>query len=417
MVHPGPGAAALTLGAFFTVSALLFAGSQAETTPAMDLAEAWSRVETALGETAPLGKAATGTPDPRRGGSVPGELTAAVSAFSLSLGEFVSSKLYAEYEGKGFVENREEALALAGALASAAAAGKTAEMTGSAAIMRKKLIAWQRLEQRISGQAYIRLYIFFCVFILLFCGLMLIIEALRRSLRRSRQQERDSAAFSRMIMLGQEAERSRIAAELHDTVLQDMARLRHAISAGEAAGDLLDLERRIMDRTRKVCRELMPPDFSRFVLQDSLIQLCMDFAGSAGVECRALIHPGFTAQGFPPAAQLQIYRIAQEALTNIEKHAGASEATLTARGGTAEDPPLLICISDDGAGLPDPPSEGLGIRGMRERAAILGADLSFIGGPGGGLTVRLEIPPGNRGDISDANNASNTVDKKEAAEP
>ncbi|MDR1249986.1 MAG: hypothetical protein LBK63_11865, partial [Treponema sp.] len=388
MFYPGPGAAALAFCALFSVSGLLFAGAAAETTPVMNLKEAWLRVEGAL-QRAALSETGPGTPDR-------GELAAAVAAFSRSFGGFVSSRLYAEYEGKGFVESREEALALTGALSSAATAGKIAEMADSAANIRERLIAWQRLEQRISGQAYVRLYVFFCVFILIFCGLALTIEALRRSLRRSRRQERDSAAFSRMIMLAQEAERSRIAAELHDTVLQDMVRLRHAISAGDAAGDLLDLERRVMDRTRKVCRELMPPDFSRFALQDSLIQLCMDFTGRTGVECRALIHPGFTARSFPPAAQLQIYRIAQEALTNIEKHARASEATLTARGGTAEDPAMLICISDDGAGLPAAPSEGLGIRGMRERTAILGADLSFIGGPGGGLTVRLEIPPGAR---------------------
>jgi signal transduction histidine kinase len=391
MFYPGHGA--LILCVLFTVSGPLFAGAKTETTPVMDLAEAWSRVEAALQKTAP-GEAVPGTPVSR-------EMVSALSAFRQSFEGFVSSRLYAEYAGKGFVENREEALTLAGALSTAAAAGKTAEAAGTAAVIREKLIAWQRLEQRISGEAYIRLYIFFCVFILIFCGLVLIIEALRRSLRRSRKQERDSSAFSRMIMLAQEAERSRIAAELHDTVLQDMVRLRHAISAGDAAGDLLDLERRVMNRTRKVCRELMPPDFSRFALQDSLIQLCMDFAGRTGVECRALIHPGFTARSFPPAAQLQIYRIAQEALTNIEKHARAAEATLTARGGTTEDPSLLICISDDGAGLPDPPSEGLGIRGMRERAAILGADLSFIGGPGGGLTVRLEIPPGDTGTLGD----------------
>ncbi|MDR1248565.1 MAG: ATP-binding protein [Treponema sp.] len=400
MSCPNTGAAALALCILFPVSSLLFAGAEAETTPMMDLEEAWFRVETALQRTA-LQEAASGEP-------VRGELAVAVSAFRRSFGEFVSSKLYAEYEGKGFVENREEALALTRALAAAVAAGKTAEAAGTAAIIRERLIAWQRLEQRISGQAYIRLYVFFCVFILIFCGLALTIEALRRSLRRSRKQEQASAAFSRRIMLAQEAERSRIAAELHDTVLQDMTRLRHAISAGNAAGDLLALGRRVMDRTRKVCRELMPPDFSRFALEDSLIQLCIDFTGRAGVECRALIHPGFTAQGYPPAAQLQIYRIAQEALTNIEKHAHADEATLTARGGAQEDPALLICISDDGAGLPVPLSEGLGIRGMRERAAILGADLSFIGGPGGGLTVRLEIPPEDR---------ENTVAAKEANEP
>jgi signal transduction histidine kinase len=403
MIHVG--AAALAFCAFLTVSGPLFAGAEAETTPVMDLEEAWSRVETAL-QRAALRETGPGTPDPRLGESVPGELAAAVSAFNRFFEEFTASKLYAEYEGKGFVENREEALAPAAALASAAVAGKTAEAAGAAMIIREKLIAWQRLEQRISGRAYIRLYVFFCAFILIFCGLALTIEALRRSLRRSRQQERDSAAFSRMIMAAQEAERSRIAAELHDTVLQDLVRLRHAVSAGDAAGDLFDLKRRVMDRIRMICRELMPPDFSRYVLQDSLIQLCMDFTGRAGVECRALIHPGFSARSFPPAAQLQIYRIAQEALTNIEKHARAAEAVLTARGGTAEDPSLLICISDDGAGLSAAPSEGLGIRGMRERAAILGADLSFVGGPGGGLTVRLEIPPGNGENTAGAGEAA-----------
>jgi len=91
----------------------------------------------------------------------------------------------------------------------------------------------------------------------------------------------------------------------------------------------------------------------------------------------------------------------QEALSNIEKHSEAKEVTLTVRN--KEDKALLICVTDDGKGLVQNTEntqstqisqngDGLGIRGMYQRAAILGASLSFVEGAGSGLTVRLEVP-------------------------
>jgi signal transduction histidine kinase len=163
----------------------------------------------------------------------------------------------------------------------------------------------------------------------------------------------------------------------------------------------------------------MPPDFSRLALTDSLVQLCMDFEKRSGVECRISIEKEADAGKLPPGQQLQVYRIVQEALMNIEKHAAASEAVVTVRNfappqgqvpGKAGLSPikagllkkaLLIHVSDDGRGFPgglEPGASpslknlGLGIRGMYERAAILEADLSFIGGPEDGVTLRLEIP-------------------------
>jgi signal transduction histidine kinase len=98
--------------------------------------------------------------------------------------------------------------------------------------------------------------------------------------------------------------------------------------------------------------------------------------------------------------QLQCYRIVQEALTNIEKHTSAGEAALTVRNarrvfpGEAEKRnSLLICVSDDGGGFAhNPPQQSLGLRGMYERAALLGAELLFFSEKAQGLTVRLEIP-------------------------
>ncbi|GHV85667.1 hypothetical protein AGMMS50230_12750 [Spirochaetia bacterium] len=353
--------------------------SASETMPGRELLEAWSLVEAALqGQTLE-----TLLPDP--------VLVSAVTGFRQSLKKLSATPLYAEYVGKGFVEDREDMVFLAASLETAVKTGNRAEIIRVSGGIREKVMAWQRMELNISGRAFVRLLNFFIVFILIFCGLVLLIELLRRALRRSRLQEEDSAAFSRLIMLAQETERSRIAGELHDTVLQDMGQL---LRVSGRSGELLDLQRRIMDKIRAVCLDLLPPDFSRLALPDALTRLCIDFTKRTGVECRSVILPGFTAEAFRPEAQLQIYRIAQEALMNIEKHAHAAEVTLSARneteGGKSS---ILMCISDDGKGLPPRlPSDRLGIQGMRKRAALLGADLSFVGGPGSGLTVRLEIP-------------------------
>jgi signal transduction histidine kinase len=228
-----------------------------------------------------------------------------------------------------------------------------------------------------------------------------LIWLLYRALRRSRVQEQDSADFSRITMRAQERERAFISAELHDTVLQDMGRLlqisKENIPNGNAP--LAELAGKVLIRTREICRELMPPDFSRLALADMLVQLCADFEKRASVECRAVIDKDFSADRLSPQTQLQVYRIVQEALSNIEKHAEAAEVTLLARN---KEDALLICVTDDGKGIspaiaggegsPRQSGQGLGIRGMYQRASMIGASLSFIPGAGSGLTVRLEAP-------------------------
>jgi signal transduction histidine kinase len=99
----------------------------------------------------------------------------------------------------------------------------------------------------------------------------------------------------------------------------------------------------------------------------------------------------------------------QEAVTNIEKHSGAGRVVLVARRQAAPPVPgeasagagasagLLVCVSDDGAGLgpegPPKESAGLGMRIMRERAVAIGARLDFVSESGNGLMVRIELPP------------------------
>ena len=91
--------------------------------------------------------------------------------------------------------------------------------------------------------------------------------------------------------------------------------------------------------------------------------------------------------------ELVLYRVAQEGLTNVARHARARAAHLTLTGTPGG---VELRVRDDGVGLGDAP-EGAGIRGMRERALLIGADLSLEPAPGGGTDVRLRVrrPAGN----------------------
>jgi two-component system NarL family sensor kinase len=216
------------------------------------------------------------------------------------------------------------------------------------------------------------LFVFFITVLMLFlCYLFL-------AMRRAEKRESQSFAFSSLAIEGLETERRRVSRELHDTVLP------------------LVRDARVSGLIRSICMELMPPDFTRLSLNDSLADLCVQFTRRAGIECACSIDDGMTFAVFRPEHQLHIYRIVQESFTNIEKHSKASRAALVIRRLPEH---ILICVSDDGAGLSAGSRKadilagaGLGIRSMRQRAAVLGAKLEFISESGNGLMVRIEIP-------------------------
>jgi two-component system NarL family sensor kinase len=213
------------------------------------------------------------------------------------------------------------------------------------------------------------------------------------AMRKAKERELQNMAFSSLALEAQETERRRIAAELHDTVLPD---LRDNPSAA---------------RIREICNRLMPPDFNRLSLKDSLTSLCDTFVKRSGIECIVEIEESLDFNGLSDEHRLHLYRIAQEALNNIGKHSHATQAVLVARQGAPEPigfgkgrpgsalRPLLFSISDDGVGLQSrpglqsTPGDGFGMRTMRQRAAILGAHIDFISIEDSGLMVCVKIPP------------------------
>jgi len=222
---------------------------------------------------------------------------------------------------------------------------------------------------------YIHLIWLFVIFITI---LMLILCYLFLAMRRSIERESKSLLFSHLMIEGMETERRRISRELHDNILPQVR--------GLAVGDQI----------RSICAEMMPPDFSKLSLNIALADLCGKFGERTGIECVFSIGKDLSFSAISSEYQLHIYRMVQESFTNIEKHSKANKATLIARQIQSG---ILICISDDGIGInptqqtsgQTAAEEGLGIKSIRQRAAIIGAKLDFISESGNGLMVRIEI--------------------------
>ena len=245
--------------------------------------------------------------------------------------------------------------------------------------------------QRYINASYLNLFTALVFFIII---IMLFILFLHRSLVTSLKRETAGIVFSHAYMLAQDEERARISRELHDTVIQDM---RCVLLEPEKA-ELKIAE--LMKKTRDICNCLVPPDFRFSELPDALRQLCLDFGKRTGIDCHAEIDANIKLEFLSMEKRLQIYRIAEEALTNIEKHAEAKEVIVTMRQSNEI---IYIGIDDDGKGFNSPLDDSgsiitsldkshIGIISMKERSAILGGRFKIVSAIGEGTLVCLEIP-------------------------
>ena len=218
---------------------------------------------------------------------------------------------------------------------------------------------------------YIRLtwmFVMFITFLIVLLGLLYL------SMRRALERENKSLAFSNLAIEGMETERRRIAREFHDIILPQVR------------------DEAVAMQIRAICMDLMPPDFSRLSLKDSLADVCNKFIKRSGIECACFVQEEVDFSHLGITNQLHLYRIVQEALINIEKHSKAEKASLVIRSFVKDQSEgILVCVSDDGAGISGEIRAGLGIQSMRQRAAILGARLDFLSESGNGLMVRIQI--------------------------
>jgi two-component system sensor histidine kinase UhpB len=213
-------------------------------------------------------------------------------------------------------------------------------------------------------------------------------------LTRLEDERRES---TRLVLAAQEAERLRIAQELHDqvgqtltAVLLQLSRIR-ARAPDELQADVdevQDAARASLEDVRRIAIELRPEALDDLGLSSALEVLANGFAQRSGLRVIRRIQTNLPH--LSPEIELVIYRVAQEALTNVARHAGTDQAQLTL---VAEDGQLTLTVSDHGQGLRNDHAEGTGIRGMRERATLIGAQLQIDRSPSGdGTRLRLMAP-------------------------
>jgi signal transduction histidine kinase len=201
-----------------------------------------------------------------------------------------------------------------------------------------------------------------------------------------------------------DAERRRWARELHDETLQGLGGLRVLLSsarrgedlqrAQEAMGEAVEHIEREIANLRAIITELRPAALDQLGLRTAIEALLDRHREQSGFEIQselALPGPGDAENLLGEELETAVYRLVQEALTNVAKHARASRVHVSL---TEADGVLLIEVQDDGVGFdPDVASDGFGLGGMRERVALAGGTLSVASGEQGtSVTARLPTP-------------------------
>jgi two-component system, NarL family, sensor kinase len=218
--------------------------------------------------------------------------------------------------------------------------------------------------------------------------------------------ERRIRLISRSILRVQESERGRIARELHDGLGQSLTVMKMQLDllardaarqCNPLAGTLLELAEtaeRALFEVRQVSHLLRPQMLDELGLAPTLRRLARTFETRTGVQV-SLEHEG-VEERLDPEAETLAYRVTQEALTNVAKHAGSAWARVCIR---REGDLLRLRIEDGGGGF-DPAlafaaagaGQGFGLRGMRDRVALLGGQFDVRSAPGAGTTIEAEVP-------------------------
>lgn len=209
-------------------------------------------------------------------------------------------------------------------------------------------------------------------------------------------------SLSRRLVAAQESERRHIALELHDEAGDALVSLRLGLrlleremaEGGSAVGRVAELVRAtdgVIDGLHRLAADLRPASLDHLGLDAALRQ----YTGSAPSKLGVPVHfmsRGFAAERLDPEVETSLYRIVQEALTNVGRHAHASRVDVMVE---RRDGHVVVVVEDDGDGF-DPaqlPTDGhFGLLGMRERTEALGGTLTIESAPGKGTTIVAKVP-------------------------
>ena len=238
----------------------------------------------------------------------------------------------------------------------------------------------------------------------------------REKNRNLEEQNRKERLVTETITQVQENERSRISRDLHDTVTQDIrTALLYAHKLGESKNlsedeksllqKIQKIEEENLKNIRNIIRNLTPSEIESASITQLLSELCENTSERSGIACKFYAEETELLSKITTEQKLHIFRIVQESINNAIKHAKASEVSVIVRkendSADAKTQGLLFMISDDGSGFSPIQEESqdiisqstrLGIKGMKSRAALLGAKLEIKSDEETGTQVKLFLP-------------------------
>ncbi len=225
------------------------------------------------------------------------------------------------------------------------------------------------------------------------------------ALRENRQAAESQKRLTRRIVEAQEEERSRVARELHDGISQNLSSVKYTL---ELAGILFNKNRkgvlpalekgtqgvtRAIREVRRISRDLRPGMLDDLGLLPSLHSLAEDFSERTGIKVK--IEAESLAEDMPRGTRTTLFRVAQESLTNIERHSGAENVEL--KLGCTKNW-IYLDIRDDGHGFDFDemrqsagPEAGIGLKNMRERLAYIGGRLKLVSSANG-TVIKAQLP-------------------------
>jgi two-component system sensor histidine kinase UhpB len=208
----------------------------------------------------------------------------------------------------------------------------------------------------------------------------------------------DNTALTQALMALQEHERARLGQALHDDLGQYLSGIRAQVCLLRAVSDNPEQVRctaqqlevhtqRLQEGFRGLIRDLYPVMLEHLELEEALQLLSNNWQEATGIRCRVMVGQHLPRLPLPTKAHL--YRLIQEALTNVARHAGASEVRVRLQ---CQGHRLRLFIRDNGRGAEQPLQPGIGLRSMQERARSLGSQLRVLTHPGAGCALTLTLP-------------------------
>ncbi|MBY6152908.1 cache domain-containing protein [Vannielia litorea] len=269
---------------------------------------------------------------------------------------------------------------------------------------------------RAQTEARVRSTFVWIAIITLGALLLVFLPGLALNISERRLADNKLKALTQRVFDTQEEERGRVARELHDSISQLLVAIRYALELAKrrmAAGDtaaVASLDKGIsglngaIQEVRRISRDLRPGLLDDLGLGPAIQALTENFAARTGIEVE--FETVVFRNRLDQDAKIALYRIAQEALTNVERHAGAQRVTVNLRGHRRG---ALMRIADDGNGIGEviasPESAGMGLRNMAERIEHLGGTLRVMSS-NSGTVIEAQVPLSHMLPPEDAREAS-----------